>query len=98
MKLPKNYDAQQLIETTNNLFSHFKFNPDEDLDFFQGLIDEFDTEINIMHQLKQFHAWCVDQHPTKIKNFRFRFRGWLANSLKYQQSKTVNGTPFPITS
>lgn len=98
MKLQDNYTAEDLIKMSKNLFSQFSECPQEDIVFFQGLINEFSSSMNISSQLKQFHAWCLDQHPTRIANIRFRFRGWLENGLRYAQSKQPSGSPYPFPS
>lgn len=79
--------AKELTATITQLFSHFRPNPDDDERFFSEVIAEFSPVLDVKDQLKQFHAWCVDQHPTKITNCRFRFRSWLKNASNYQKTK-----------
>jgi hypothetical protein len=98
MKSQETYTAKDLIEMSKKLFSQFSECPQEDTTFFEGLINEFSSSMDIASQLKQFHAWCLDQHPTRIANIRFRFRGWLENGLRYSKSKQPSGSPYPFSS
>jgi hypothetical protein len=84
-----------LMKAADNLFSQFTLNPEDDPAYFSAIIDEFGEKMDVMNQLKQFHAWCIDQHPTKISNCRFRFRSWLVNAKNYSESRSVNGSPYP---
>lgn len=90
--------AQELNEIITQLFSHFKPNPDDDERFFNEIITEFSATLDVKDQLKQFHAWCLDQHPTKILNCRFRFRSWLKNAANYKMAKTIYPpSAYPIS-
>lgn len=75
------------------LFKMHEGDLEADENFYQVLIDEFSNEIDVMQQLKLFHAWCLDQHPTKIKNPRFRFRSWLTNASEYSIRRKTRTTP-----
>ena len=85
--------ALDLSEKAHKLFPTIAGQNDEDVIFFQALLEEFTGDLDVMQQLKLFHAWCLDQHPTKIKNPRFRFRSWLANAAEYKNRKKSNATP-----
>ena len=88
-------NAAELIEIAQKLFAHFEPDPTHDVRFFEELIEEFSGSVDVKNQLKQFHAWCLDQHPTVVKNIRFRFRGWLTNTKQYTDTKRPLGNPFP---
>jgi hypothetical protein len=94
-KIDHTVDAKTLLATAEKLFTQFHVT-EQDETFFQTLIDEFSPSIDILNQLKQFHAWCIDQHPTRISNCRFRFRSWLVNTHNYQSSRKQAGRPYPL--
>jgi hypothetical protein len=84
---------RELAEKAQKLFPTLSFQDMDDQNFFANLVEEYGTSLDVMEQLKLFHAWCLDQHPTKIKNPRFRFRSWLANAAAYQAKKKQNNMP-----
>lgn len=99
MKQVKYYTADELIQTATKLYKNYNFNQQYDKEFFEELVSEFSGDLDVMNQLKQFHAWCIDQHPTQIKNIRLRFRSWLVNAHSYNNAnKQVNGSPRPVRS
>lgn len=97
MQTNQKTDAKTLIQAADALFSQFRIDEKEDEIFFQSIIDEFSEGMDVLNQLKQFHAWCIDQHPTKINNCRFRFRAWLVNAQNYQNKKITNGSAYPLS-
>ncbi len=66
---------------------------DQDESFFQTLIEEYSDTLDVERQIKLFHAWCLDQQPSQIKNPRFRFRSWLENAAEYNSRRKVRTTP-----
>ena len=76
--------------------SHFlNFNSTEnDSQYFQSLYDDFSEDLNVVAQLKLFHAWCLDQHPQRITNTRLRIRSWMQNAVINKNSRTPNGNIY----
>ena len=91
--IKESQSADQLKSSAQRLFSQMNPESPDDAAYFQELITEFSAVINVMDQLKKFHAWCLDQHPLRIVNCRFRFRSWLANAAEYQKNRTQNQPP-----
>ena len=97
MKNQTPYSAQDLAQKAQKLFVGLAVQDEEDTVFFAALVEEFSAQIDVMQQLKLFHAWCLDQHPTKIKNPRFRFRSWLTNAAEYKNRRKMISPPALYT-
>ena len=78
--------TNDIRELLSRLFDQYQANPSDEA-LFQQMIDEFHPALDLVDQIKQFHAWCLDQHPKKITNCRFRLRSWLKNADSYKKSR-----------
>lgn len=65
-------------------FSKYPYDEDKDPTYFWRLIDEF-YELDILEELKQYHAWSLDQPDDKKIAYRSRFRTWLKTSLNFKR-------------
>lgn len=61
--------------------------PQSQLDFvyFDGLVADFGDKLDILEEMKQFHAWALDQHGPAIRQPRSRFRNWLIRARTYRR-------------
>ncbi len=72
----------------NYLLSHFEgypYHEDKDPKYFDRLITEF-SEIDIEDELRQYHAWCLDQSDDKKIYYRSRFRSWLKTAHQFKNN------------
>lgn len=93
---PKSRPVEKSIElklVAQRLFTQMNPESPDDQIFFQELLLEFSNQLDVLDQLKKFHAWCLDQHPQRILNCRFRFRSWLGNAAEYQKNKKPTEPP-----
>jgi hypothetical protein len=58
-------------------FPEFNYSPRDDT-FLAALHAEFPS-IDLLEQLKAFHAWCLDKHNAEI-SYRLTFRKWLSRA------------------
>jgi hypothetical protein len=59
-------------------FPQFGYQPRDDL-FLACLRAEF-PRVDLLEQIKTFHAWCLDRQDGKPLNYRLTLRKWLRNS------------------
>lgn len=53
--------------------------------FFAALHFEYPA-VDLLDQLKTFHAWCLDRKDGESLNYRVTFRRWIGNANKYRRS------------
>jgi hypothetical protein len=61
-------------------FPDFNYRKRDDL-FFAALKAEFPS-VDLLNEIKSFHAWCLDRNDNDSLNYRLTFRKWLANAVK----------------
>lgn len=87
---PKNQPLPKLdilLDYLQHQFDGYPYHPDKDPKYFNRLIGEF-TDMDIEEELKQYHAWTLDQPEEKKIYYRSRFRSWLKTSRQYQQQNS----------
>ena len=78
----------QLLGYLSVEFDGYSFQEDKDRKYFSRLILEF-HDLDIAEELKQFHAWSLDQPESKKIYYRSRFRSWLKTSREFRESRTA---------
>lgn len=73
-------------------FSEYSFDREKDQKYFTRLIDEF-SDLDIEEELKQYHAWVLDQPEHKKIYYRSRFRSWLKTSREFRLKKPSKPLP-----
>ncbi len=77
----------QLLGYLSSEFDGYSFNEEKDRKYFARLIDEF-ADMDLSEELRQFHAWTLDQPDDKKIYYRSRFRSWLKTSRDFNHFKT----------
>lgn len=77
----------QLLAYLSSEFDGYSFNEEKDRSYFTRLIDEF-TDLDLGEELRQFHAWTLDQPDDKKIYYRSRFRSWLKTARDFNTIKT----------
>jgi hypothetical protein len=80
-----------LIGYLQRNFVEYPFDEEKDRPYFCRLIDEF-GDLDIDDELRQYHAWVLDQSSTKKIYYRSRFRSWLKTSWSFHK---VDAQPAP---
>ena len=65
-------------------FDEYPFHDGKDPKYFNRLIEEF-ADLDIEEELKQYHAWILDQPDHKKIYYRSRFRTWLKTCRQFRQ-------------
>ena len=55
--------------------------------YFLCLVQEFGERANLDHEMKQFHAWYLDQPASRTIHYRSRFRLWLSSGQQRLQGR-----------
>lgn len=79
---------EQLLTYLSTIFDGYNYSEEKDLKYFSRLIEEF-SDLDITEELKQFHAWTLDQPDDKKIYYRSRFRSWLKTARDYRHIKTT---------
>ena len=74
-------------------FNGYPYDYEKDPAYFGRLLAEF-PEIDIDDELRQYHAWVLDQPNGKKIYYRSRFRAWLKTAKKFRQESLVKRTPL----
>lgn len=77
----------QLLAYLSAEFDGYSFSEEKDRRYFARLIDEF-NDLDLGEELRQFHAWTLDQADGKKIYYRSRFRSWLKTSRDFKNIKT----------
>lgn len=62
-------------------FPDFCYRKPDDF-FFAALYAEFPT-LDLLEEIKTFHAWCLDKHDQDM-NYRISLRRWLRKAVSYR--------------
>jgi len=73
-------------------FDGYSFNEAKDCKYFSRLIEEF-SDLDIEDELRQYHAWVLDQPDDKKIYYRSRFRSWLKTSREFRNKPRVPQQP-----
>lgn len=83
-------DRQNQIERTlsylRNAFDGYPYHENKDPRYFTRLFQEF-SGLDIEEELKQYHAWVLDQDENKKISYRSRFRTWLKTAVRFKSSR-----------
>jgi len=79
---------EQLLSYLSVEFDGYLFKEEKDRKYFSRLITEF-HDLDIAEELKQFHAWSLDQPDDKKIYYRSRFRSWLKMSRQFRESRAA---------
>lgn len=61
-------------------FPDFNYRKRDDL-FFAALKAEYGS-VDLLREIKSFHAWCLDRNDDNDLNYRLTLRKWLSNARK----------------
>lgn len=76
-------------------FTGYPYDAEKDLRYFQNLQWDF-PQLDIEEELKQYHAWVLDQPSWKKISYRSRFRQWLKRSIEFRMGRW-RGIPYATT-
>jgi len=79
----------KLMRVVNYLkldFDGYPYEWEKDGKYFEKLLLEF-PELDIEEELKQYHAWILDQPLWKKISYRSRFRQWLKRSIEFRSGR-----------
>lgn len=79
----------KLIGVLNYLkldFDGYPYECEKDEKYFGKLLLEF-PKLDIEEELKQYHAWILDQPSWKKISYRSRFRQWLKRSIEFRSGR-----------
>jgi hypothetical protein len=79
---------EQILGYLSNEFDGYPYCKEKEQKYFNRLINEF-TDIDLFDELKQFHAWTLDQSDDKKIYYRSRFRSWLKTARDFKIIKTA---------
>lgn len=83
--------VSQLLEFLSCHFHRYPFDEAKDARYFNLLIEEF-VGLDVFDQLRQYHAWTLDQPDDKKIHYRSRFRSWLKRALDYQTERPMEAS------
>lgn len=69
-------------------FDGYPYDSDKDPHYFHILFTDFGG-INIEEELKQYHAWVLDQSTERKIFYRSRFRTWLKTAMRFKSGQKV---------
>lgn len=75
----------QLLSYLKLEFDTYPYHVEKDPKYFSRLIAEF-PDLDLDDELRQYHAWALDQPDHKKIYYRSRFRSWLKTSLQFKTS------------
>lgn len=73
--------VRPILEYLRSDFDKYPYEEVKDLAYFLRLLGDF-SDLNVFEELKQYHAWTLDQPETKKIYYRSRFRSWLMTSVQ----------------
>lgn len=74
---------QIILNYLENDFLFYPYSSVKDVKYFTQLLMEF-RDLNIIEELKQYHAWVLDQPEEKEISYRSRFRSWLKMAQQFK--------------
>ena len=75
-------------------FDEYSYSPEKDRKYFTRLLEEF-SDLDLSEELRQYHAWVLDQPEHKKIYYRSRFRSWLKTSREFREMKSLPKKPLP---
>ena len=73
-----------LLSYLRSDFGGYHYDDEKDPSYFSRLLSDF-GELDLLDELKQYHAWTLDQPQGKKILYRRRFRSWLKLALQFKQ-------------
>lgn len=67
-------------------FDGYPYDEGKDRRYFENLLYDF-PQLDIEEELKQYHAWVLDQPCWKKISYRSRFRQWLRRSIEFRSGR-----------
>lgn len=83
---------ERLLAYLGQDFDGYPFDAAKDPKYFDRLLIEF-VDLDIDEELKQYHAWILDQPGHKKIYYRSRFRTWLKTARQFRQSAAERQQP-----
>ena len=78
-----------LLEFLSCCFQRYPFDEEKDSKYFNMLIEEF-SDLDIEEELRQYHAWTLDQPIDKKIYYRSRFRSWLKRAREFKTVRPLD--------
>jgi hypothetical protein len=79
---------EQMLTYLSVEFDSYTYREDKDRRYFSRLVEEF-FDLDVGEELKQFHAWTLDQPDDKKIYYRSRFRTWLKTARDFKHVKVT---------
>jgi len=76
----------QLLNYLKSDFDSYPYSDKKDPKYFERLVEEF-PDLDLGDELRQYHAWILDQPDDKKIYYRSRFRSWLKTALQFKTQK-----------
>ena len=64
-------------------FELYPYSEERDPRYYTQLLKEF-NDLDLLEELKQYHAWVLDQPEGKKISYRSRFRSWLKTAQGFK--------------
>jgi len=74
----------RMLEYLQSVFEGFPYREIVDQKYFSWLMIDF-PGLDIEEELKQYHAWTLDQSNQKKMNHHSRFRSWLKRAVEMRR-------------
>jgi hypothetical protein len=74
---------EKIIFYLRNRFEGYPFCYSKDPMYFMQLSEDF-KDLELLEELKQYHAWVLDQPEDKKIFYRSRFRSWLKTAQGFK--------------
>ena len=81
----------KLLEFLSCSFNRYPFDEVKDTRYFDLLIAEF-SDLDIEDELRQYHAWTLDQPDDKKIYYRSRFRSWLKKARDFKTERPMEAS------
>ncbi len=65
-------------------FELYPYSEERDPRYYKQLLKDFD-DLDLLEELKQYHAWILDQPEEKKISYRCRFRSWLKTAQGFKR-------------
>ena len=81
--------SAMLISRFYDLFTETRPLGVPDFAYFDGLVADFGDALDLMEEMKRFHAWSLDRASSGvvIQHPRSRFRNWLRLAVGYDSNR-----------
>lgn len=86
LEMKPNVNLVRVLNYLSRDFDGYPYEWAKDSRYFENLLLEF-SGLDIEEELKQYHAWVLDQPSWKKISYRSRFRQWLKRSIEFRSGQ-----------